>query len=157
MLIVEKSLSLEKQTRVCAENTRGRHKCDTKNTRKKRNVASNLCWQSVQDPCRIVFEYCRWMFMEQKFMTFGLENPFMFGKFSDFYNTSRLCNQNGEVCLQKYQPISGNLSFTICSKQNANHYQNHLTIESNLKVEKRIIISKTSTTLPLKNTLGVCA
>jgi len=23
------------------------------------NTAGNLCWQSVQDPCRIVFENCR--------------------------------------------------------------------------------------------------
>ena len=26
---------------------------------KTRNTSSNLCWQSVQGPCRIVFENCR--------------------------------------------------------------------------------------------------
>jgi len=36
--------------------TRGRHKSDTKHARKKRNAGSNICWQSVQDPCRTVFE-----------------------------------------------------------------------------------------------------
>jgi len=33
-------------------------------------------------------------------------------------------------------------------KQNAVDYRNHLTIENSLKVEKRYIISKTSTTFP---------
>jgi len=33
-------------------------------------------------------------------------------------------------------------------KQNAVDYRSHLTIENNLKVEKRYIISKTSTTFP---------
>jgi len=45
-----------------------------------------------------------------EFMTFGLNNLFIFGKVSDFYYTSRLSNQNDEICLQKYPPISAKLS-----------------------------------------------
>jgi len=67
-------------------------------------------------------------------MTFGIENLFIFGKFSDFYHTSRLSTQNGEICLQNYLPISGNLSITNYLKQNAIDYHSHLTIENNLKV-----------------------
>jgi len=52
------------------------------------------------------------------------------------------------MCLQNYLPISGKLSITKKLKQNAVDYRNHLTIENNLKVEKRYIISKTSTTFP---------
>jgi len=62
--------------------------------------------------------------------------------------TSQLSSQNGEVFLQKYLPISGKLSITNYLKQCALDYGRHLTIENNLKVEKRYIISKTSTTLP---------
>jgi len=41
-------------------------------------------------------------------------------------------------------------------KQNVVVYPSHLTIENNLKVKKRYIISKTSTTFPpSKKTLGV--
>ena len=60
--------------------------------------------------------------------------------------TPRLSSQNGEICLQKYLPISGKLSITNYLKQNAVDYRSHLTIGNNLKVEKRYIISKTSTT-----------
>jgi len=83
-------------------------------------------------------------------MTFGLENLFIFGKFSYFYHTSRLSTQNGEICLQKYPPISGNLSIANYLKQNAIDYQMHLTMENKLKVEISVVISKTSTTLPSK-------
>ena len=62
--------------------------------------------------------------------------------------TSRLSSQNGEICLQKYLSISGKLSITNYLKQNAVDYRSHWTIENNLKVEKRYIISKTSTTFP---------
>jgi len=43
-------------------------------------------------------------------MSFGLENLFIFAKFSDFYYTSRLPTQNGQICLQKSLPISGEVS-----------------------------------------------
>jgi len=70
--------------------------------------------------------------------------------------TSRLSGQNGEICLQKYLPISGKLSITNYLKQNAVDYRSHVTIENNVKVEKRYIISKTSTTFPPPHkTLGV--
>jgi len=49
--------------------------------------------------------------------------------------TSRLCSQNGEICLQKYLPIRGKLSITKNLKQNAVDYRNNLIIENNLKVE----------------------
>jgi len=52
-------------------------------------------------------------------MTFGHENLFIFGKFSEFYYTSRLSNQNGEICLQKYPPISGKVSITNYFLKNA--------------------------------------
>jgi len=45
-------------------------------------------------------------------MMFGLENLFIFVKVSDSYYTSRLSNQNGEICLQKHPAISGKLSIT---------------------------------------------
>ena len=61
-------------------------------------------------------------------MTFGLEYLFIFGKLSDFYHTLRLSTQNGETCLQKYLPISGNLSISNYLKQNAIDYESHLTI-----------------------------
>jgi len=48
-----------------------------------------------------------------------------------------LSSQNGEICLQKYLPISGKLSITNNLKQNAVDYRNHFTIENNLKVEKK--------------------
>jgi len=83
-------------------------------------------------------------------MTFGLENLIIFGKFSDFYYASRLPTQNGEICLQKYPPTSGNLSVTNYLKQKTIdfNYQSHLTIENNLKVEISVVVSQTTTTLP---------
>jgi len=48
-----------------------------------------------------------------------------------------LSSKNGEICLQKYLPISGKLSITKYLQQNAVDYRNHLTIENNLKVEKK--------------------
>ena len=80
-------------------------------------------------------------------MTFGLEILLIFGRFSDFYHTSRLSTQNGEICLQKYPPTSGNLSITNYLKQNAIYYKSHFTIENHLKVEISVVISKSSTTL----------
>jgi len=70
---------------------------------------------------------------------------------NDFKKTlvSSQNRQNGEICLQKYLPITGNnISITNRLKQNAIDYQIHLTIENNLKVEQKVIITKTSTTLP---------
>jgi len=70
--------------------------------------------------------------------------------------TSRLSSQNDEICLQKYLPISGKLAITNYLKQNAVDYRSHLTIENNLKVEKRYIISKIDTTFtPPKKRVGV--
>jgi len=60
-------------------------------------------------------------------------NFFIFGKFSDFYYTSRLSNLNGEICLQKYLPISGEASITNYLKQNALDYESHLTKEKNFE------------------------
>jgi len=69
-----------------------------------------------------------------------------------------LSSQNGETCLQEYLPISGKLSITKYLQQNAVDYRSHLTIENDLKIGKRYIISKTSiTSLPPKKTLGVRA
>ena len=69
--------------------------------------------------------------------------------------TSRLSSQNGEICLQKYLPISGKLSITKCLKQNAVVCWSRLTIENILNVEKRCTISKRSTTFPPpQNCLG---
>ena len=69
--------------------------------------------------------------------------------------TSRLSSQNDEICLHKYLPIGGKLSITSYLKQNAADYRSHMTIENNLKVKKRYIISKTGTTFtPPKKRLG---
>jgi len=84
-------------------------------------------------------------------MTFGLEYLFIFGKFCDSHYTSRFSSLTGEICLQKYLPISGQLSITNQLKQNVIDYQNHLTIEETWR--KKVIILKTSTT-PRKKTLG---
>ena len=51
---------------------------------------------------------------------------------------SRLSSQNDEICLQKYLPIGGKLSITSYLKQNAADYRSHMTIENNLKVEKKV-------------------
>jgi len=60
------------------------------------------------------------------------------------------------IVLQKYLPISGKLSITNYLKQNAVDYRSYLTIDNNLKVEKRYIISKIGTTFtsPQKNAWG---
>jgi len=55
----KKNYYYSKQTQVYAEKTRGLGiKVTQKMHEKKRNAASNLCWQPEQDPCRIriVFE-----------------------------------------------------------------------------------------------------
>jgi len=49
-----------------------------------------------------------------------------------------LSSQNGQICLQKYLPISGKLSITNYLKQNAVHYRSRLTVENNLKVEEKV-------------------
>jgi len=70
--------------------------------------------------------------------------------------TERLSSQNGKICWQKYLPTSGKLSIINYLKENAVDYWSHLTIENNLKVEKRYTTSKTSTTFPPpQKTLGV--
>jgi len=60
-----------------------------------------------------------------------------------------LSSQNDEISLQKYLPISGKLLITNNLKQNDVDHRSHLTVENNLKVEKKVYycISKTSTTL----------
>ena len=141
------------------------------------NAASNLCWQSVQDPCRMLFENCRclwnrslWL-SDLKICLFSEHFPIFIayhqrrnegGKGAQFRGrriiarelkshnnvistvfktmhllpkhlsfehggaklvffprrhltslrpcTSRFSSQNGEICLQKYLPISGKLS-----------------------------------------------
>jgi len=75
-------------------------------------------------------------------MAFGLENLLFFGKFSNFYCTSRLSILNGEICLQKYLPISCKLSITNYLKQNAIDYQIRLTTGTNLKVEEKVAVYK---------------
>ena len=68
--------------------------------------------------------------------------------------TSRLSLPKWQICLQKYLPIGGKLSITNYLKQNAADYRSHMTIENNLKVEKRYVISKTGTTFtPPQKTL----
>jgi len=66
-----------------------------------------------------------------------------------------LSNQNVEICLQKYLPISGRLLIAIYLKQNAVESKS-FGQKNNLKVEKLYIISKTSTTsLPQKSAWGM--
>jgi len=55
-----------------------------------------------------------------------------------------LSTQKGEICLQKYLPISGN-----CLKQTL-WLSNHLTTENNLKVEKRCFFRKEAQLFPRK-------
>jgi len=58
-LNVRKLLLLAKQTQVHAEKTRGAGLEVTQTLREETwNAASNFCWQSVQDPCGVVFENC---------------------------------------------------------------------------------------------------
>jgi len=49
-----------------------------------------------------------------------------------------LSSQNGEIYSQKYLPISGKLSITNYLKENAVDCRSHLTIENNLKVDKKV-------------------
>jgi len=61
-LNVGKVLLLAKQTHIHAEKSRGAGLEVTQKLHEETwNAASNLCWQSVQDPCGrpIVFENCR--------------------------------------------------------------------------------------------------
>jgi len=58
--------------------------------------------------------------------------------------TSRLSSQIGEICLQKY--LSSGKQSTTNYLNKMLLIQSHLTTENILKVEKRYIISKTSTT-----------
>jgi len=71
--------------------------------------------------------------------------------------TSRLSSKNDEICLQKYLPISGKLSIINYLKQNAVDYRSHLTIENNLKVEKKVYYFENRHNFhsPTKKTLGV--
>jgi len=51
---------LAKQTQLHAEKTCGAGIEMTQKLHEETwNAVSNLCWQSVQDPCRILFENCR--------------------------------------------------------------------------------------------------
>ena len=43
-----------------------------------------------------------------------------------------------KVFLQNYLPIGGKISITSYLKQNAADYRSHMTIENNLKVEKKV-------------------
>ena len=54
--------------------------------------------------------------------------------------TSRLSSQNDEIYLQKYLPTNSKLSITNYLKQNAVDYRSHVTIENNLKVEKKGVL-----------------
>jgi len=55
-----KVLLLEKQAQVHAEKNVWAGIIVTQKLHEETwNAASNLCWQSVQDPCLIVFENCR--------------------------------------------------------------------------------------------------
>jgi len=62
-LNVRKVLLFAKQTQVRAEKTRGAGIEVTQKLHEETwNDANNLCWQSVHDPCRILFENrrCLW-------------------------------------------------------------------------------------------------
>jgi len=77
---------------------------------KSRNAASYSLYKTHAVLCSKITDVK--LCMEWKFVTLGLENLFIFGKVSDFYYTSRLSHQNGEICLEKYSPISDKLSIT---------------------------------------------
>jgi len=72
--------------------------------------------------------------------------------------TSRLSSQNGEICLQKYLPISGKLSVTNFLKKSAVDCRSRLTIENTLKVEKKVYCfeNKHNLSSPTKNAWGTC-
>jgi len=60
LLNVGKVLLFAKQTQVHAKKTRGVGIEVTQKLHEETWITTNnLCWQSVQDPCRIVFENCR--------------------------------------------------------------------------------------------------
>jgi len=60
LLNVGKVLLLAKQAQVHAEKARGASIEVTRKLHEETwNAASNVCWQSVQEPCRIVFDKCR--------------------------------------------------------------------------------------------------
>jgi len=69
--------------------------------------------------------------------------------------TSRWSSQNGEICLQKYLPISGKLSITNYLKQNGVDYRSHLTIENNLKVERKVHYFENKHNIPSPQTRGL--
>jgi len=52
--------------------------------------------------------------------------------------TSGLSGQNGEICLQKYLPISGKLSIANYLNKMLLICQSHLTTDNNLKIEKNV-------------------
>jgi len=72
-------------------------------------------------------------------MAFGLENLFIFEKFSEFI-THRDCPPkvvkfHYKIPANQWQTINHKLFKTKC------YYQSHLTIENNLKVELSVVIS----------------
>jgi len=127
-----------------------RHKSDTKNTRKKRNAASNVCWQFVQGPCHIMFENCTCSWNRSSWRS-DLKMCLFSDHFPFFITHSD--------CLSKWWNLFTKIPANQRQlfKTNAIGYQTHLTIENNLKVEIKVIIWKTSTSLPYKITLGVRA
>jgi len=65
-----------------------------------------------------------------------------------------LSSQNGDICFQQYLPLK--LSIRKHLKQNAVDYRSHLTIENNLKVEKKVDSFENKHNFPpSKKTLGV--
>jgi len=59
-LNVGKVLLFAKQTQVHAKKTRGAGIEVTQKLQEETWIAANnFCWQSVQNPCRVVFENCR--------------------------------------------------------------------------------------------------
>jgi len=58
-LMSEKFHYYQNKDRSTPKNAWGRHRSDTKLHEETWNAARNLCWQSAQDPCLIVFEICR--------------------------------------------------------------------------------------------------
>jgi len=72
--------------------------------------------------------------------------------------TARLSSQNGEICLQKYLPISGKLSITNHLEENAVDYWSHLTIENNFNVDEKVYYSENKHNFPSpKKTRMGCA
>jgi len=93
----------------------------------------------------------------QDFFRGGLKNPDVYCLHSNLVTPLHITIvfQKWRNLFTKYLPISGKLSITSYLKQYAVDYRSHLTIEGNLQVEIRYIISKTSTTFPTqKKRLG---